>query len=228
MSDTHTVQATQQAELQRRLWSIANDLRGNMDASEFRNYILGLIFYRFLSDRVSEYVKGLLSNDDLTFAEAYADDEMREELVADITNAMGFFIAPEYLFETLVASAQAGDFDVEKLQTAVNAVQTSTIGESSEEDFRGLFDDMDLNSNRLGNTVAERSALMQKVLLNLADLDMGHDEVQIDVLGDAYEYLIGQFAANAGKKAGEFYTPQQVSKLLAQIVSKGQERLQSH
>ncbi|MGO3469213.1 MAG: type I restriction-modification system subunit M [Weissella hellenica] len=227
MSDTHTVQATQQAELQRRLWSIANDLRGNMDASEFRNYILGLIFYRFLSDRVSEYVKGLLSNDDLTFAEAYADDEVRDELVADITNAMGFFIAPEYLFETLVASAQAGDFDVEKLQTAVNAVQTSTIGESSEEDFRGLFDDMDLNSTRLGNTVAERSALMQKVLLNLADLDMGHDEVQIDVLGDAYEYLIGQFAANAGKKAGEFYTPQQISKLLARIVSKGHDKLQS-
>lgn len=198
MSETHTVQATQQAELQRKLWAIANDLRGNMDASEFRNYILGLIFYRFLSDGVSAYVKELLVNDDITFAEAYADDEMRDDLVDDITEAMGFFVAPEFLFETLVADAQAGRFDVEKLQTAVNAVQSSTIGEESEEDFRGLFDDLDLNSTRLGNTVAERSALMQKVLLNLADLDMGHDEVQIDVLGDAYEYLIGQFAANAG------------------------------
>ncbi|MBU7556064.1 type I restriction-modification system subunit M [Weissella paramesenteroides] len=227
MSETHTVQATQQAELQRKLWAIANDLRGNMDASEFRNYILGLIFYRFLSDGVSAYAKELLVNDDITFAEAYADEEMRDDLVDDITEAMGFFVAPEFLFETLVADAQAGRFDVEKLQTAVNAVQSSTIGEESEEDFRGLFDDLDLNSTRLGNTVAERSALMQKVLLNLADLDMGHDEVQIDVLGDAYEYLIGQFAANAGKKAGEFYTPQQVSKLLAQIVTKGHDTLQN-
>lgn len=227
MSETHTVQATQQAELQRRLWSIANDLRGNMDASEFRNYILGLIFYRFLSDGVSAYVKELLANDDITFTEAYADEDMRDDLVNDITEAMGFFVAPEFLFETLVADAQAGRFDVEKLQTAVNAVQSSTIGEESEEDFRGLFDDLDLNSTRLGNTVAERSALMQKVLLNLADLDMGHDEVQIDVLGDAYEYLISKFAANAGKKAGEFYTPQQVSKLLAQIVTKGHEALPS-
>ncbi|HJG85403.1 MAG TPA: type I restriction-modification system subunit M [Weissella thailandensis] len=227
MSETHTVQATQQAELQRRLWSIANDLRGNMDASEFRNYILGLIFYRFLSDGVSAYVKELLANDDITFTEAYADEDMRDDLVNDVTEAMGFFVAPEFLFETLVADAQAGRFDVEKLQTAVNAVQSSTIGEESEEDFRGLFDDLDLNSTRLGNTVAERSALMQKVLLNLADLDMGHDEVQIDVLGDAYEYLISKFAANAGKKAGEFYTPQQVSKLLAQIVTKGHEALPS-
>ena len=227
MSETHTVQATQQAELQRRLWSIANDLRGNMDASEFRNYILGLIFYRFLSDGVSAYVKELLANDDITFTEAYADEDMRDDLVNDVTEAMGFFVAPEFLFETLVADAQAGRFDVEKLQTAVNAVQSSTIGEESEEDFRGLFDDLDLNSTRLGNTVAERSALMQKVLLNLADLDMGHDEVQIDVLGDAYEYLISKFAANAGKKAGEFYTPQQVSKLLAQIVTKGYEALPS-
>lgn len=122
MSETHTVQATQQAELQRKLWAIANDLRGNMDASEFRNYILGLIFYRFLSDGVSAYVKELLVNDDITFAEAYADEEMRDDLVDDITEAMGFFVAPEFLFETLVVDAQAGRFDVEKLQTAVNAV----------------------------------------------------------------------------------------------------------
>lgn len=129
-----------------------------MDASEFRNYILGLIFYRFLSDGVSAYVKELLVNDDITFAEAYADEEMRDDLVDDITEAMGFFVAPEFFFETLVVDAQAGRFDVEKLQTAVNAVQSSTIGEESEEDFRGLFDDLDLNSTRLGNTVAERSA----------------------------------------------------------------------
>lgn len=227
MSETHTQQAQQQAELQKRLWSIANDLRGNMDASEFRNYILGLIFYRFLSQREDDVAAEQLANDGITFEEAYADEDMRDMLQDEITNTLGFFISPANLFSSLVADIQAGHFDVEKLANAVNELENSTIGKESETDFRGLFEDLDLNSSRLGSTVAQRSDLIAKVMLNLADLDFGEGKTQIDVLGDAYEYLIGQFASTAGKKAGEFYTPQQVSKLLSRLVTLDRPEIKS-
>jgi len=225
--DTHITQAQQQADLQKRLWAIANDLRGNMDASEYRNYMLGLIFYRFLSGEIEDYAHKLLANDDISFTDAYADTDMQADLKSAIVENKGYFIEPQYLYSTLVQDIQAGNFDIEKLQTAVNAVQESTIGQDSQEDFKGLFTDMDLNSNRLGTTIAQRSELMAKVILNLADIPFDVDQLQIDALGDAYEYLIGQFAASAGKKAGEFYTPQQVSKILAGIVTLDKDRLQS-
>lgn len=227
MADTHITQAQQQADLQKRLWAIANDLRGNMDASEYRNYMLGLIFYRFLSGKVEDYANQLLANDDLSFAAAYAQPEIQAGLKQEIVGTLGFFIEPQYLYSALVQDIHNGNFDIEKLQSAVNAVQDSTIGQDSQDDFRGLFTDMDLSSNRLGSTVAQRSDLMAKVMLNLADIPFDADDLQIDALGDAYEYLIGQFAASAGKKAGEFYTPQQVSKILAGIVTLGRDRLQS-
>lgn len=218
--DAHTDNsAQQQAELQKRLWAIANDLRGNMDASEFRNYILGLIFYRFLSERVDDYAEQLLENDDVNFEQAFEDEEYRDDLIDEINNTLGFFIQPSSLFGAMIKKIQSGRFDTEMLQTAISEVQDSTIGKESENDFKGLFEDMDLTSSRLGSTVAQRSDLIAKVMLNLADIDFKDDEVRIDILGDAYEYLIGQFAATAGKKAGEFYTPQQVSKLLAQLVT---------
>ncbi|WP_137596701.1 type I restriction-modification system subunit M [Paucilactobacillus kaifaensis] len=225
MAATHNAQSQQQADLQKQLWSIANDLRGNMDASEFRNYILGLIFYRFLSDRVQNYANSLLDNDDLTFAQAYADEDMQNDLKEEITRTIGFFIEPKFLFDTLIEAIKAGNFDIEQLQTAVNEVQNSTIGHESEDDFRGLFEDMDLTSSRLASTVARRGELMAKVMLNLADIPFSDDDMQIDVLGDAYEYLIGQFAASAGKKAGEFYTPQQISKLLSRLVTLGRDEV---
>lgn len=227
MDNTHIAQAQQQAELQKRLWAIANDLRGNMDPSEYRNYILGLIFYRFLSERVSDRTATLLKNDHISFTDAYQDEEMRDLLRENITKDLGFFIEPKYLFETIVANIQAGNFDVEQLQEAITAVQDSTLGRSSEQDFRGLFEDMDLTSSRLGNTVAKRSDLIAKVILSLSDISFSEADIQIDVLGDAYEYLIGQFAASAGKKAGEFYTPQQVSKILAKIVTMDRPELRS-
>lgn len=227
MSETHTQQAQQQAELQKRLWSIANDLRGNMDASEFRNYILGLIFYRYLSDREDNYAAELLANDNQTFIQAYEDVDIQEALKEQISSALGFFVTPANLFSSLVNNIQAGHFDVEQLANAVNEIENSTIGMESEEDFRGLFEDMDLNSSRLGSTVAQRSDLIAKVMLNLADLDFGEEKNQIDILGDAYEYLIGQFASNAGKKAGEFYTPQQISKLLSRLVTLDRSQIKS-
>ncbi|MCP9333310.1 type I restriction-modification system subunit M [Lentilactobacillus hilgardii] len=227
MVATHTEQAQQQAELQKRLWAIANDLRGNMDASEFRNYILGLIFYRFLSERVQMYANQLLQNDSYTFSEAYQDEDYRDDLVAEIKSSLGFFIEPKALFDSMIQHIQAGNFDIEMLQDSINEVQSSTIGQESEDDFKGLFEDMDLASSRLGSTVAERSELIAKVMMNLADIDFHENELKIDVLGDAYEYLIGQFAATAGKKAGEFYTPQQVSKVLSQLVTLNREEVRT-
>lgn len=224
---SHIEQAEQQAELQKRLWAVANDLRGNMDASEYRNYILGLIFYRFLSEKVENYANELLQDDDVDFADAEQDADLMQDLKDEVIDVLGFFIEPRYLFTTMVKKINAGDFDVEMLQNAINEVQNSTLGKESENDFKGLFEDLDLQSSRLGNTVAKRSELIAKVILSLSNIDFGEQDIKIDILGDAYEYLIGQFAASAGKKAGEFYTPQQVSKLLARIVTAGKDRLKT-
>src|SRR5699024_4621873 len=220
-------QRQQQAELQKKLWSIANDLRGNMDASEFRNYILGLIFYRFLSEKTEEVVGNLLSEDDISFSEAWEDEELKDALSEELITRIGYVIEPEYLFSSLVQNIEAGKFDIEDLSKAISKVEESTLGTRSEDDFVHLFSDMDLTSNRLGNNVANRTKLISKVMMNLESLPFVHSEMEIDMLGDAYEYMIGQFAATAGKKAGEFYTPQQVSKILAEIVTSDKSNLRS-
>ncbi|MCS4599854.1 type I restriction-modification system subunit M [Staphylococcus aureus] len=218
-------QRQQQAELHKKLWSIANDLRGNMDASEFRNYILGLIFYRFLSEKAEQEYADALSGEDITYQEAWADEEYREDLKAELIDQVGYFIEPQDLFSAMIREIETQDFDIEHLATAIRKVETSTLGEESENDFIGLFSDMDLSSTRLGNNVKERTALISKVMVNLDDLPFVHSDMEIDMLGDAYEFLIGRFAATAGKKAGEFYTPQQVSKILAKIVTDGKDKL---
>ncbi|MDK9867019.1 type I restriction-modification system subunit M [Staphylococcus sp. IPLA37010] len=220
-------QRQQQAELHKRLWSIANDLRGNMDASEFRNYILGLIFYRFLSEKAENEVVEALSGEDLTYEQAWEDEAYREDLKAELIENVGYFIEPQDLFSSMVKEIENQRFDIEHLAQAIRKVETSTLGQDSEDDFIGLFSDMDLSSTRLGNTVKDRTALLSKVIVNLADLPFVHSDLEIDMLGDAYEFLIGRFAANAGKKAGEFYTPQQVSKILAQIVTLGKDKLRN-
>ncbi|WP_099991951.1 type I restriction-modification system subunit M [Staphylococcus pseudintermedius] len=220
-------QRQQQAELHKKLWAIANDLRGNMDASEFRNYILGLIFYRFLSEKAEAEVAEALSGEDMTYEEAWADPECREDLKGELLFTVGYYIEPQDLFSTMVKEIENQRFDIEHLAQAIRKVETSTLGQNSEEDFIGLFSDMDLSSTRLGNTVKDRTALLSKVMVNLADLPFVHSDMEIDMLGDAYEFLIGRFAANAGKKAGEFYTPQQVSKILAQIVTLGKDKLRN-
>ncbi|EGQ3896506.1 TPA: type I restriction-modification system subunit M [Staphylococcus pseudintermedius] len=220
-------QRQQQAELHKKLWAIANDLRGNMDASEFRNYILGLIFYRFLSEKAEAEVAEALSGEDMTYEEAWADPEYREDLKGELLFTVGYYIEPQDLFSRMVKEIENQRFDIEHLAQAIRKVETSTLGQNSEEDFIGLFSDMDLSSTRLGNTVKDRTALLSKVMVNLADLPFVHSDMEIDMLGDAYEFLIGRFAANAGKKAGEFYTPQQVSKILAQIVTLGKDKLRN-
>lgn len=220
-------QKQQQAELHKKLWSIANDLRGNMDASEFRNYILGLIFYRFLSEKTEEQVEHLLSEDDISYQEAWENEEYRGAITEELVARIGFVIEPQYLYSKMIADIVANNFDIEQLSAAINKVEESTLGTDAQEDFDDLFADMDLTSSRLGNNVSARTKLIAKVMMNLSELPFVHSELEIDMLGDAYEYMIGQFAATAGKKAGEFYTPQQVSKILAKIVTQDKKDLKS-
>lgn len=223
-----TKQAEQQAQLHKQLWAIANDLRGNMDASEFKNYILGIIFYRYLSENL-EYIihKDYLAEDEMTYEEAWKKEDYKKVLIEQLTenSDIGYLIEPEYLFSKMVSLIGVGQFDISVLSKAINQLGESTIGHSSQEDFEGLFDDMDLNSSRLGRGEKERSTLISKIILKIKDIDFMHEDSEIDVLGDAYEYMIGQFAANAGKKAGEFYTPQAVSEILARIVTLGKKEI---
>nr|WP_263314569.1 type I restriction-modification system subunit M [Mammaliicoccus sp. Marseille-Q6498] len=221
-------QRQQQAELQKKLWSIANDLRGNMDASEFRNYILGLIFYRFLSEKTEVQVEHLLNEDEnLTYEQAWQDKDYKEAIEVELLERIGFVIEPQDLFSTFIKKIETQSFEIQDLHKAINKIENSTRGQESEDDFNHLFDDMDLNSSRLGNTNAARTKLIAKVMVNLSTLPFVHSDIEIDMLGDAYEYLIGQFAATAGKKAGEFYTPQQVSKILAKIVTANKKDLKN-
>ena len=226
---TQEIQAKQQAELHTQLWAMANDLRGNMDASEFKNYILGLIFYRYLSDHLEKTINLELDDDDITYAEAWNDEEYKEDIIEILTgdNGIGYLIEPNNLWSSLINKININNFDISMLSYAVNELSESTLGKKSQRDFENLFDDMDLNSSKLGKTETDRSKLISKVMLKINDINFHYEDAEIDVLGDAYEYLIGQFAASAGKKAGEFYTPQQVSKLLAKLVTIGKTRLKN-
>ncbi|MCP8615231.1 type I restriction-modification system subunit M [Salirhabdus salicampi] len=223
-------QRQQQAELHKKLWNMANDLRGQMEAYEFKNYILGLIFYRYLSEKTEFRVAKLLEEDNISYEEAWKDEEYREALSEELIQQIGYVIEPEYLFSNMIKEIGKGDqgkFDTEMLQNAVNAITESTFGADSQEDFQNLFDDMDLASSKLGRDVKSRSRLIAKIMASINDIPFLHDDVDIDVLGDAYEYMISQFAASAGKKAGEFYTPQQVSRILAKIVTVGKSDIKS-
>ena len=221
------VQAQQQAELNKKLWAIANDLRGNMEASEFKNYILGLIFYRYLSETIENHAKVLLEEDEISYNKAWENEEYREILKKELVKERGYFIEPKYLFSSLIELDKVGQFSIEDLYSAIKNIESSTLGQDSESDFISLFDDMDLQNSRLGRTNDEKSELIMKVMHNIASIDFMFDDAKIDVIGDAYEYLISQFAATAGKKAGEFYTPAQVSDILARIVTIGKDRIKS-
>lgn len=225
---TNEIQTKQTNELKSSLWACANDLRGNMDASEFKNYILGLIFYRFLSEQLLEKVNNELKDEDgVTYAEAFYSDDYKDDILSILLEELGYVIEPEYLWNSIVDSINNDKFNITMLSKAINSINESTLGQKSEEDFDGLFEDMDLNSNKLGKNEQDRSKLIAKVILKIDAIDFKFKDSEIDVLGDAYEYLIGQFAASAGKKAGEFYTPQQVSKLLAKIVTLGKDKLKN-
>ena len=222
--------------LEQQLWNIANTLRGKMNADEFRDYILGFIFYKYLSEKMELYANSILQPDGITYHqinETTAEgQEYLEAIQEEALDKLGYFLKPTELFGEVAKRGngdkeEKGSFILEDLQRILTNIQLSTMGTESEEDFDNLFEDMDLNSSKLGKTPEARNELIAKVLVHLDRIDFRLEDTEIDVLGDAYEYLIGEFASGAGKKAGEFYTPQQVSKILAKIVTTGKERLRS-
>ena len=215
-----------QAELEKRLWAIANELRGNMGADEFRNYILGLIFFKFLSEKIENTGNDILAEDEMKFADIEGKEEYIEAVREYCVNSIGYFIEPKYLFGTLANRAK-GEFIIEDLGLALKYIEDSTSGQDSSDDFEGLFGDVDLTSLKLGKTVEDKNKMISEVIKHLNDINFNFEDTEMDVLGNAYEYLIGQFASNAGKKAGEFYTPAQASKLLAMITTTGKEKVRS-
>jgi type I restriction enzyme M protein len=210
-----------QKELETKLWAMANNLRGTMEAYEFKNYILGMIFYYYLSKREEDYMVNLLKDDGITFEEAWEDEEYKEAVIEEALRDLGYLIEPQYLFRNMVRMVENNNFDIEFLQAAINSIMESTMGADSQEDFENLFDDMQLDSTKLGRTVKDRSAVMGRIIATLADIGIDMENTKIDVLGNAYEYLIGQFAATAGKKAGEFYTPAGPAELLCRLACDG-------
>ncbi len=218
--------------LETQLWNIANTLRGKMNADEFRDYILGFIFYKYLSERLHVYANKILEQDGIEFTSIDETSPEGQQILRAVKaaslEALGYFLAPSELFSVIAKrGAQKNSFILGDLKTILNNIERSTMGADSEGDFDHLFEDLDLTSTKLGRTEEAKNALISKVLTHLDAIDFRLGDSGADVLGDAYEYLIGQFASGAGKKAGEFYTPQAVSTILARIVTTGKTRLKS-
>jgi len=230
MSEEHKKQ------LEKQLWNIANALRGKMNADEFRDYILGFIFYKYLSEKMELFADSILKQDKMKFADITPEikqyDEYIEAIREEALEKLGYFLKPGELF-TVIANRGSSDkengggFILEDLQRILVNIQQSTMGNESEEEFDNLFEDMDLNSTKLGKEPEARNEVVVKILYHLNQIDFELENSESDILGDAYEYLIGKFASGAGKKAGEFYTPQEVSKILAKIVTTGKSKLKS-
>lgn len=223
--------------LEQQLWNIANTLRGKMNADEFRDYILGFIFYKYLSERMDMYANSILKADKIKYKDIKENSKQGKEYIEAIREEalgkLGYFLKPSELFSEVAKRGNSdkeedeSNFILEDLQKILTNIQQSTMGTESEEDFDHLFEDMDLNSTKLGKSPEARNVIIAKVLSHLDKIDFKLENTQLDVLGDAYEYLIGQFASGAGKKAGEFYTPQEVSMVLAKIVTTGKQKLKS-
>ncbi|SEL89322.1 type I restriction-modification system subunit M [Parapedobacter koreensis] len=219
--------------LEQQLWNIANTLRGKMNADEFRDYILGFIFYKYLAEKMEIYANSILKQDNIRFRDIKENTKEGKEYIEAIKEEalerLGYFLKPSELFSEIAkrGKSNTNTFILEDLQKILTNIQLSTMGTQSEEDFDSLFEDMDLNSTKLGKTPEARNAIIAKVLVHLDEIDFKLEHTELDVLGDAYEYLIGQFASGAGKKAGEFYTPQEVSKILAKLVTTGKNKLKS-
>lgn len=222
----------QKKQLETQLWGIANLLRGKISADDYRDYILGFIFYKYLSEKQYFYANELLEGEKVTDYKNVTDKETIAAIKEESLLKLGYFLLPSELFSAVAAKGNAGtesesNYILEDLQAVMNHIEQSTMGTESEDDFNALFEDLDLNSTKIGRTVGARNEIIVKILNHLDKIDFKLEEIESDVLGDAYEYLIGKFAAGAGKSAGEFYTPQQVSKILAKVVTTGKKKIKS-
>lgn len=216
--------------LEQQLWNIANELRGKMDADEFRDYILGFIFFKYLSEKQYIYANELLETEKVKDYLLLSNEDDINAIREESLIKLGYFLKPDELFTSIAKkgngkSETKNNFILEDLEKILNNIEQSTMGTESEDDFNKLFEDLDLSSTKLGRSPDARNTLIAKVLQHLDKIDFALKDTNSDILGDAYEYLISQFASGAGKKAGEFYTPQQVSKILAKIVTTGKKRI---
>ncbi len=222
----NTTQA-QRAELHKTIWRIANDLRGSVDGWDFKSYVLGMLFYRFISENLAAYLNAHeadAGNPDFEYADL-SDSDARSAMPG-IVDEKGFFIFPSELFVNVRERAGHDENLNETLERVFANIEASAIGAESENDLKGLFDDLDVNSSKLGPTVARRNEKLVKLLDAIGDLPLGDfGDNAIDLFGDAYEYLMGMYASQAGKSGGEYYTPQEVSELLARITVVGKTKV---
>ena len=220
---TESTKESERAELHKTIWRIANDLRGSVDGWDFKSYVLGMLFYRFISENLTAYInKGEHAAGDVDFNYADLPDSDAAMALRETVDEKGFFILPSDLFENVRRDAPHNPNLNETLANAFANIENSAAGTSSEGDLKGLFDDLDVNSNRLGNSVMQRNEKLVKLLDAVGDLPLGNfGEHTIDLFGDAYEYLMTMYASSAGKSGGEFYTPQEVSELLTRITVVG-------
>ncbi|NCB94698.1 MAG: type I restriction-modification system subunit M [Clostridia bacterium] len=213
----------ERAELHRTIWSIANDLRGSVDGWDFKQYVLGMLFYRYISENLTDYInRGEHETGNTGFNYTEISDNEAEDARADLVQTKGFFILPSELFQNLRKRASADENLNETMEKVFRNIESSAQGSPSEDDFKGLFDDIDVNSNKLGGTVAKRNEKIVKLMIGVGEMKLGdYRDNTIDAFGDAYEFLMGMYASNAGKSGGEYYTPQEVSELLTRIALVG-------
>ena len=213
---------TEREELHRSIWSIADDLRGSVDGWDFKQYILGIMFYRYISEHLEKYIdENEHESGDKSFSYARMNDREAEAIRAEMVNNVGFFILPSELFCNVRAKARNDENLNETLERVFKHIEESATGTISENDFSGLFDDIDVNSNKLGPTVAKRNEKLTKILEKIGEMPLAYTDSKIDAFGDAYEYLMSMYASNAGKSGGEFFTPQEVSELLMRLATVG-------
>ena len=215
--------AAQRSELQSQIWKIANEVRGSVDGWDFKQYVLGTLFYRFISENFSNYIEG--GDNSINYAEL-DDSIITKEIKEDAIKTKGYFIYPSQLFCNIAKNANTNDSLNTDLAKIFSAIESSASGYPSESDIKGLFADFDTTSNRLGNTVKDKNSRLAAVIKGVEGFSFGKfEENQIDLFGDAYEFLISNYAANAGKSGGEFFTPQSVSKLIAKLAMHGQSTI---
>lgn len=214
-------------ELHRTIWQIANDLRGSVDGWDFKSYVLGMLFYRFISENLTSYLnKEEQRTGNTNFDYTTISDKDAEFGRDDTVKEKGFFILPSELFLNVQKKAKNDDNLNETLSKVFKNIENSAKGTDSEDDLRGLFDDIDVNSNKLGGTVQKRNEKLVKILEAVGSLNLGdYQENAIDTFGDAYEFLMTMYASNAGKSGGEFFTPQEVSELLAEMTVVGKKQV---